>query len=216
LKENKDLDKNTAKLLAEGKMLPLMEAFYSIQGEGHNVGMPSFFVRIGGCDVGCRWCDVKESWNAKLYPPTFTTDILTQVLSCKAKAVVVTGGEPLIYNMEPFTKELKDNNFKTYLETSGSSPFTGQWDWICLSPKRNKPPLETAYKLASELKIIIESEEDFAWAEENAVKVGEECKLYLQPEWSKAKEMMQTIVDYALENPKWNISIQSHKYMRIP
>ncbi len=216
MKEIKGLDNNSVKLLADGEMLPLMEAFYSIQGEGHNVGMPSFFVRIGGCDVGCSWCDIKRSWNAQLYPPTLTSDILKQVFNCKAKSVVVTGGEPLNYNMNLFTAELKKAGFRTYVETSGSSPFSGEWDWVCLSPKKNKPPLKEAFVFASELKVIIENVDDFAWAEENAINVGADCKLYLQPEWSKAKEMMQTIVDYALENPKWNISIQSHKYMRIP
>ncbi len=210
------INKQSSGLLAEGKVLPLMEAFYTVQGEGYNTGKPSYFVRIGGCDVGCRWCDVKESWNALLHPATPTDDILEQVLACNAKAVVVTGGEPMNYNMNYFTAELKKHSFQTFVETSGSSPLTGQWDWICLSPKKNKPPLKEALDIASELKVIIETEEDFLWAEEMASKVNNNSHLYLQPEWSKADDMMQKIVDYALENPKWKISIQSHKYMRIP
>lgn len=216
MKGYKDIDSQTNGLLTEGKVLPLMEAFYTIQGEGFHSGMPSFFVRIGGCDVGCHWCDVKESWNAKLHPPIATDKILEQVLSCKAKVVVVTGGEPMNYNMNYFTDVLKENGFQTHLETSGSSLMTGDWDWVCLSPKRNKAPLQSSLDLADELKVIIETEEDFAWAETNAALVNDNCKLFLQPEWSKSKQMMQAIVDYALENPKWKVSIQSHKYMRIP
>ncbi len=210
------INQQTEGLLAQGKMLPLMEAFYTIQGEGFNAGMPSFFVRIGGCDVGCHWCDVKESWNALLHPPTLTDDILSQVMACKARAVVVTGGEPLNYNLDYFTTQLKTNGFKTFIETSASSPLSGNWDWICVSPKRNKPPLDAILLLAGELKVIIETQDDFVWAEENAAKVSPDCKLFLQPEWSKSTKMMQTIVDYALDNPRWNVSIQSHKYMHIP
>ena len=210
------INEQTDGLLAQGKVLPLMEAFYTIQGEGFNAGMPSYFVRIGGCDVGCHWCDVKESWNALLHPATPTDDILDQILACNAKAVVVTGGEPMNYNMSYLTSKLRENQFKIYVETSGSSPLSGDWDWICLSPKRNKPPLQEAFDRASELKVIIENDADFEWAEQMAQKVNSTSHLYLQPEWSQASKMMQRIVDFALENPKWKISIQSHKYMRIP
>jgi organic radical activating enzyme len=210
------LDKQTEILLAQGKMLPLMEAFYSIQGEGYNTGMASFFVRVGGCDVGCHWCDVKESWNANLHPPTLTDDIIKQVETCPAKAVIVTGGEPLNYNFDYFCAAMKERGIKTYLESSGSNQLSGKWDWLVLSPKKNKPPVEEIYAYANELKIIVSDASDFAWAEENAKKVSSECLLYLQPEWSKADEMMQSIVDYVLAHPRWQISIQSHKYMRIP
>ncbi len=216
MKVLEQIDRQSNGLLAQGKVLPLMEAFYSIQGEGFHTGVPSFFVRIGGCDVGCHWCDVKESWNAKLYPPTDTDKIVQQVKDCVAKIVVVTGGEPMNYNMHYFTQELKDNNITTFVETSGSSAISGLWDWICLSPKRNKPPLQQSLDRADELKVIVENEEDFIWAEQNAALVPKDCLLYLQPEWSKSEVMMQKIVDYALAHPKWRVSIQSHKYMHIP
>lgn len=216
MKGFKDIDESTNGLLSEGKVLPLMEAFYTIQGEGFHSGMPSYFVRIGGCDVGCHWCDVKESWNAKLHPPVSTDGILKQVIECAAKVVVVTGGEPMNYNMSYFTQELKKNGFQTHLETSGSSEMTGEWDWVCLSPKRNKKPLQSSLDVANELKVIIENDDDFIWAEKNAALVNTDCKLFLQPEWSQSQKMMQAIVDYALENPKWKVSIQSHKFMHIP
>ena len=210
------MDTKTKDLLSEGKMLPLMEAFYSVQGEGFNTGKPSFFVRVGGCDVGCHWCDVKESWNAKLHPPTLTDEIVKQVEDCPAKSVIVTGGEPLTYNMDYFCSEMKKRGFKTFLESSGSNKLTGDWDWIALSPKKKKPPVDELFPKANELKVIVSDASDFDWAELNAKKVSDECLLYLQPEWSKADEMMQQIVDFVMENPRWQISLQSHKYMRIP
>ncbi len=216
MKGIEELNIKTQGLLAEGKMLPVMEAFYTIQGEGFNAGMPSYFVRIGGCDVGCSWCDVKESWNALLHPPVEMDGVIAQVLECNAKAVVVTGGEPSNYNLKYFTDKVREGGFKTYIETSGVAHLTGDWDWICLSPKITKKPLEEIFPRASELKVIIQTAEDFKWAEINAAKVGEDCMLYLQPEWSQSEKMMQQIVDYALENPKWKVSIQSHKYMHIP
>ena len=210
------MDNQTEILLTEGKMLPLMEAFYSVQGEGYNTGKASFFIRVGGCDVGCHWCDVKESWNAKLHPPTLTDDIVKQVEKCPAKSVIVTGGEPLTYNMDYFCSEIKKRGFKTYLESSGSDKLTGEWDWIALSPKKNKPPVDELFPAANELKVIVSDASDFEWAELNAKKVSDDCILYLQPEWSKSDEMMQQIVDFVMENPRWQISLQSHKYMRIP
>lgn len=203
-------------LLEKGLLLPLMEAFYTIQGEGVHSGKPAYFVRIGGCDVGCQWCDVKESWNAKLHPPTATDSILDLIKSCPSKAVVVTGGEPMTYNFDYFCSKLSEFGFTSFLETSGSQKHSGKWDWVCLSPKRNKPPRSEFYKIANELKVIISNESDFLWAEENASKVNSDCTLFLQPEWSKSKAMMQQIVDYVLADPKWKISIQSHKYMNIP
>ncbi len=216
MKGIEELNIQTQGLLADGKMLPVMEAFYTIQGEGFNAGMASYFLRIGGCDVGCSFCDVKESWNALTHPPVLVDDVVSQMVDCKAKAVVVTGGEPSNYNLNYFTKAIRNLGFKTYIETSGVSHLTGDWDWICLSPKKTKKPLEEIYQRASELKVIIQTAEDFLWAEENAAKVSDSCILYLQPEWSQSEKMMQSIVDYALENPKWKVSIQNHKYMHIP
>ncbi|MCD4745170.1 MAG: 7-carboxy-7-deazaguanine synthase QueE [Bacteroidales bacterium] len=193
-----------------------MEEFYSIQGEGFHTGKPAYFTRIGGCDVGCLWCDEKESWNARLWPLTLTDDIVKRAAECPAKAVVVTGGEPLLYNLDYFCIELKKRNIKTFLETSGVHSFSGKWDWICLSPKKNGKPNKKIYNIANELKVIIYELGDFEWAEKNAMKVNKDCKLFLQPEWSKSNIIMPQIVDYVLMNPKWNISIQSHKYMKIP
>jgi len=202
--------------LDAGLELPLMEDFYTIQGEGFHTGKPAYFTRVGGCDVGCSWCDVKESWNAKLWPLTNTGEIVERVAACPAKAVVVTGGEPLMYNMDYFCRELKKCGVKTFLETSGSHPLTGDWDWICLSPKKNSPPLKEIFEIANELKVIIQSKGDLDWAEKNAARVGEKCHLFLQPEWSVRENMMEPIVDYVKAHPKWQISLQSHKYMRIP
>ncbi len=202
--------------LDAGLELPLMEDFYTVQGEGFHTGKPAYFTRIGGCDVGCSWCDVKESWNAKLWPLTDTDEIVKRVAACPAKAVVVTGGEPLMYNMDYYCAELKKKGVSTYLETSGSHPLTGKWDWICLSPKKNSPPLKEIFKIANELKVIIQSKGDFEWAEKNAARVREGCHLFLQPEWSVRDNMMEPIVEYVKQHPKWQISLQSHKYMRIP
>jgi 7-carboxy-7-deazaguanine synthase len=202
--------------LNEGKALPLMESFYSIQGEGFNTGKAAFFIRIGGCDVGCNWCDVKEGWDASIHPLTLTDIIVKNALQYPAKAVVVTGGEPLLYNLTYLCDELKKKNIGTFLETSGSSELSGIWDWICLSPKKNSPSLPKIFNIANELKIIIYDNSDFIWAEANANKINKQAKLFLQPEWSNSKKMMPVIIDYILKNPKWSISLQSHKYMNIP
>lgn len=203
-------------LLKSGKVLPLMEDFYTIQGEGYNTGKPAYFTRFGGCDVGCSWCDVKESWNAETWPLTPTDEIVKRISSCVCKAVVVTGGEPLIYNLDYFCQELKKRNIQTFLETSGSHPLSGDWNWICLSPKKFSPPLEEIYTKADEYKVIIQSKGDFDWAEKNVHRLRKDCKLYLQPEWSKVDTLMDEIVEYVKLHPQWNISLQSHKYMRIP
>jgi len=202
--------------LSHGRMLPLMEAFYSIQGEGAQTGKAAYFMRIGGCDVGCYWCDVKESWNPDIHPLTETDKIIEDCLASKADSVVVTGGEPLLYNMNYLTKGLKEQGIKTFLETSGSSPLSGFWDWICLSPKKAKPPEKLLFSLADELKIIIHDDDDFMWAEENASLLTKDSLLFLQPEWSRSKEMMPVIVEYILQHPKWRMSLQSHKYMGVP
>jgi 7-carboxy-7-deazaguanine synthase len=203
-------------LLKDGKLLPVMEEFYSLQGEGFNTGQAAWFIRIGGCDVGCRWCDVKESWNASLFPPIPVDEVVERASGCPAGAVVVTGGEPLLYNLGYLCSELKARNIRTFLETSGSSDLSGAWDWICLSPKRDTPPLPGIHPLAHELKMIIHEPEDFSWAEENAALVSPGCLLYLQPEWSRVDQMMALITAYIKMNPRWRISLQSHKYMGIP
>ena len=203
-------------LLKDGKLLPLMEEFYSLQGEGAQTGKPAWFIRIGGCDVGCFWCDVKESWNADLHPLTSTDEIVKHGANCPAQAVVVTGGEPLQYNMDYLCEQLHQYGIRTFLETSGSEKLSGSWDWICLSPKRNAPPLPEISVMADELKVIVYDDKDFEWAEKYAEWMKPECKLLLQPEWSQYNRMIQKIVDYILEHPKWTISLQAHKFMRIP
>jgi organic radical activating enzyme len=209
------LDISSQILIAQGKLLPLMEEFYTIQGEGFHTGKAAYFIRVGGCDVGCHWCDVKESWDANLHPPTLSTSIVDNVKRF-AKTVVVTGGEPLMWNMDFLTSELKNAHIKTHIETSGAYPLSGSWDWICLSPKKTKLPLSPIYKVANELKIIIQNKQDFKFAEEQAAKVSEKCELFLQPEWSKREIMTPLIVDYVMKNPQWKISLQTHKYLNIP
>ena len=199
-----------------GRKLPLVEEFYTIQGEGYHTGKAAYFIRIGGCDVGCSWCDTKFSWNPSLHPVVPAEQIVEHVIAQPAAAVVVTGGEPLMVNMDYLTGMLKSEGIETFLETSGAYPLSGTWDWICLSPKRNAPPVEELYKRAHELKVIIASEEDLDWAIENGERVGTGCKLYLQPEWSQREAILPVIIEFAKENPQWMISLQSHKYMRIP
>ncbi len=200
----------------DGTLLPLMEDFYTIQGEGFNTGKAAYFIRLGGCDVGCHWCDVKESWDASLHPLTATDTIVNNANKYPGKAVVVTGGEPLIYNLDYLTQALRKNNIKTFIETSGAYPLSGNWDWICLSPKKFKAPRPDILPHANELKVIVFNKSDFAWAEEHAKMVGQNCKLYLQPEWSKSKEITPLIIDYVMNNPQWEISLQTHKYLNIP
>ncbi len=199
----------------KGTMLPLMEEFYTIQGEGYHTGTAAYFVRVGGCDVGCHWCDVKESWNAALHPPTSINKII-QNATTHAKTIVVTGGEPLTWNMNPLTQLLKKNGLQVHIETSGAYQLTGIWDWICLSPKKNKLPTKTVYEAANELKVIIYNKHDFVFAEEQAEMVNENAILFLQPEWSKKEEVTPLIVDYVMKNPKWRVSLQTHKYLNIP
>ncbi len=198
-----------------GLYLPLMEEFYTIQGEGFHSGKAAYFIRIGGCDVGCHWCDVKESWNPNLHPAV-SIDQVADNAAKYSKTIVITGGEPLTWNMAPLTQSLKDKGLTIHIETSGAYPVTGHWDWFCLSPKKTKPPVEEAYKIAHELKVIIFNKHDFKWAEEHAAKVGKDCKLFLQPEWSRREEMMPFISDYVMQHPEWQISLQMHKYIGIP
>lgn len=209
------MDKKTKELVDKGIMLPLMEEFYTIQGEGFHTGKAAYFIRIGGCDVGCHWCDVKESWNAKLHPPTNVEEIVKNAKKC-SDTVVITGGEPLMWSMDYITSKLKENGIKTHIETSGAYQFSGTWDWFCLSPKKNKKPLLEAYENADELKVIIYNKDDFRFAVDQAAKVNENCKLFLQPEWSKREKITPLIVDYVMKNPKWNISLQTHKFLNIP
>ncbi len=204
------------KLLRDGKTLPVMEEFYTLQGEGFNTGQAAYFLRIGGCDVGCRWCDVKESWNSGDFPPQPVDEVVERAVAYPAKAIVITGGEPLLYNLNYLCDSLKSRGMKIFIETSGSQPMRGNFDWICLSPKKDAPPLTEMVEIASELKVIIHDETDFIWAEENAERVSLACKLYLQPEWSRIEKMIPQIVQYIQDHPKWKVSLQSHKYMHIP
>lgn len=210
------MNSNTAEALDGGRKLPLVEDFYTIQGEGYHTGCPAYFIRLGGCDVGCRWCDAKYTWNPAMFPPTPVEEIVRRAVACAAQAIVITGGEPLLYPLEPLTRRLRECGLRIFLETSGSHPFSGWFDWVCLSPKRRQPPLDDAYGRADELKVIIESADDFAWAEEHTARVGRRCRLYLQPEWSVSEKIMPQIVEYAKAHPKWSISLQTHKYMHIP
>jgi len=209
------MDKKTQELLEKGEVLPLMEAFYSIQGEGFHKGKASYFIRIGGCDVGCHWCDVKESWDAKEHPLASTKEIVKNSLEY-SEMVVVTGGEPLMWDMSILTKELKENNKKIHIETSGAYNLTGNWDWICLSPKKQMKPIDEIYKKADELKVIIYNNNDFKFAEDQAKKISSKAHLFLQPEWENREKMMPIIVNYVKKNPRWKISLQTHKYLGIP
>ena len=203
-------------LLKEGKILPLSEEFYTIQGEGYHTGKAAYFLRLGGCDIGCSWCDTKEAWDSDKYELISTDTIIKNIVSCPAKAVVVTGGEPLLNNLNYLCNELVDHEIETFLETSGTNEITGEWDWICLSPKKNRPPIEEIYKYANELKVIVSEKEDLIWAEENAGKVNKNCYLFLQPEWTKKEIILPEIIAYILSHPKWRISNQVHKFMGIP
>ncbi|WP_340203105.1 7-carboxy-7-deazaguanine synthase QueE [Ascidiimonas sp. W6] len=202
-------------LVNQGLMLPLMEEFYTIQGEGFHKGTAAYFIRVGGCDVGCHWCDVKESWNAALHPPTKIEHIITNAASA-SDTIVITGGEPLTWDMGPLTAGLKSKGLNIHIETSGAYKLTGIWDWICLSPKKNKLPTPEVYLKANELKVIVYNKHDFKFAEEQAANVSESCILYLQPEWSKRDLMIPEIVNYVMKNPKWKVSLQTHKYLNIP
>lgn len=202
-------------LMNQGKMLPIMEHFYTLQGEGAHTGVASYFIRIGGCDVGCHWCDVKESWEAGKHPLT-SVDSLVDEVTKYAKTIVLTGGEPLMWNLDYITKKLKEKGCTIHIETSGAYALSGEIDWICLSPKKTQLPKPEVIAKANELKCIIFNQHDFKFAEQFAAQVPESCNLYLQPEWSKRERMIPKIVDYILENPKWRVSLQTHKYLNIP
>ncbi len=196
--------------------LPLMEDFYTIQGEGSYQGQAAYFIRLGGCDVGCVWCDVKESWDASAHPLISVAEIAQRVKVSGTRIAVITGGEPLMYNLTELTHALNEAGIRTHLETSGVYALSGAWDWICFSPKKFKTPNPSILNKADELKVIIYHASDFNWAEDFARRVNKSCELFLQPEWSKEKEMIPLIIDYVKENPQWKISLQIHKYMNIP
>jgi organic radical activating enzyme len=199
-----------------GTALPVMEHFYTLQGEGFHQGKAAYFIRLGGCDVGCVWCDVKESWDADKHPKRDVESLISDIKKTAAEIVVITGGEPLMYDLTQYTRQLQQVGFKTHLETSGAYPLTGSWNWICVSPKKFKVPLPEILPSADELKVIIFNKSDFEWAEKYASKVSKECKLYLQPEWDKAAQMTPLIIEYIKAHPKWELSLQIHKYISVP
>lgn len=193
-----------------------MEQFYTIQGEGFNTGRAAYFIRLGGCDVGCVWCDVKESWPLDAHPRQSVPELVAAVTAEPGRNVVITGGEPLMHDLGPLTAAMRAAGCRTWIETSGAYPLSGTWDWICVSPKKFKAPLPAVLAAAHELKIVVFNKSDFAWAEQHAALVGPECRLYLQPEWSKATAMMPLIVDYVKAHPQWQVSLQTHKFLDIP
>ncbi|HVY73413.1 MAG TPA: 7-carboxy-7-deazaguanine synthase QueE [Puia sp.] len=196
--------------------LPVMESFYTLQGEGHYQGQAAFFIRLAGCDVGCVWCDVKESWDKNQHPDQAIDDLVDEASSHPGRIAVITGGEPLMHDCEMLTRKLRGAGFKTHLETSGAYPLTGSWDWICLSPKKFKAPLPELVGAANELKVVIFHPSDFAWAEKYARFTSPGCRLFLQPEWSKRDTMVPLITDYIKKHPAWEFSLQLHKYIHVP
>lgn len=197
-------------------LYPVMEKFYTIQGEGYNTGKAAFFIRLGGCDVECVWCDVKDSWDASAHLAMNVEQLLNEAEQHPGKNIVITGGEPAMHNLNSITEVFKKYQYQLWLETSGAHPITGNFDWICLSPKKFKAPLIENFKLAHELKVVVFNKSDFKWAEENAANTLPSCKLFLQPEHSKFHEMAPLIVEYVKQNPKWQISIQTHKVINVP
>ena len=196
--------------------LPVMEHFYTLQGEGFHQGRAAYFIRLGGCDVGCVWCDVKESWDVSKHPLLNIEYLILNISETPAELAVVTGGEPLMHNLDELTSELKHAGLQTHIETSGAYPLSGTWDWICVSPKKFKAPVPEILPLANELKIVVFNRSDFDWAEKYAAMVSPGCKLYLQPEWDKAAEMTPLIIDYIKAHPRWELSLQIHKYINVP
>ncbi len=203
-------------MIKERNALPVMEAFYTIQGEGHFSGNSAYFIRLGGCDVGCVWCDVKDSWNADRWPKQSVQEIVSKAKAHPTRLAVVTGGEPLMYDLSELTDTLKKEGLQTNVETSGAHPLSGDWDWICFSPKKFMKPRDEFYQVADELKVVVYNKSDFKWAEEHAAKVNPDCLLYLQPEWDKSETVLPEIIDYVKDNPQWKISLQTHKFMQIP
>ena len=207
---------SSGELFEGGRKLPLVEDFYTLQGEGRHTGRAAYFIRLGGCDVGCRWCDAKYTWNPKAHPAVDVDEVVRRAAQSPARAIVITGGEPLLYPLDYLTRSLHECGVEIFLETSGSHPFSGEFDWVCLSPKKQQMPLAEAWGRADELKVIVETEQDLAFAEQCAEKVSEHCILYLQPEWSRYSGIIEPMVEYVKLNPKWRISIQTHKFLHIP
>lgn len=195
---------------------PLMEHFYTLQGEGQHQGRAAYFLRLGGCDVGCVWCDVKESWDAEKHPPVTVEEMVAMVKQTAAQIVVITGGEPFMYDLAPLIQGLQQQNLKVHIETSGAYPVTGNPDWICVSPKKFKAPLSEVMPLADELKVVVYNKTDLEWAEKHASMVNPACRLFLQPEWSKSEQVTPLIIDYIKEHPQWEFSLQMHKYIHVP
>jgi organic radical activating enzyme len=195
---------------------PVMESFYTLQGEGYHQGKAAYFIRLGGCDVGCVWCDVKESWEASKHPLQTIEEIVAGASAGPGRLAIITGGEPLMHNLDALTSALHAAGFQTNIETSGAWPVSGSWDWICLSPKKFKAPLPEILPLANELKVVVYNKSDFEWAEKYAALVSPACKLFLQPEWSKSATVTPLIIDYIKENPRWEFSLQLHKYIHVP
>lgn len=193
-----------------------MEHFFTIQGEGFYQGSAAYFIRLGGCEVGCVWCDVKESWDVNAHPSVEVNTIVSFVVDAKSPIAVITGGEPAMHDLSTLTSQLKKSNIRTHIETSGVYELTGEWDWVCFSPKKFKAPHPSVAPKAHELKVIVYNKSDFEWAEQHAATVGSDCQLFLQPEWSKEKELLPSIIAYVKQNPRWQISLQVHKYMNIP
>ena len=196
--------------------LPVMESFYTIQGEGFHQGRAAYFIRLGGCDVGCVWCDVKDSWDASKHPLINIDDLLSTIKKTPTKLIVITGGEPLMHDLTDLTNKLQAEGYETNIETSGSHPLSGSWDWICLSPKKFKAPLPEVVPFANELKVVVFNTSDFDWAEKYAALVSPDCKLYLQPEWDKAATVTPLLIDYIKDHPQWELSLQIHKYINVP
>lgn len=196
--------------------IPLMEDFYTLQGEGFHQGSAAYFVRLAGCDVGCVWCDVKDSWDASIHPKISEEEIIQRVKRTTAKIVVITGGEPLMHPLDSLTSKLQQHGLQTHIETSGSHTLTGHWNWICLSPKKFKAPIPSILPLADELKIVVFNKSDFSWAEEFEKQVSQKCRLYLQPEWDKREQVTPLIIDYIKDHPNWQLSLQIHKYINVP
>lgn len=203
-------------LTTKALSLPVMEHFYTLQGEGFHQGKAAYFIRLAGCDIGCVWCDVKDSWDREKHPKLLISELTGFVQQTPTKIVVITGGEPLMHDLTELTASIQEKNLQTHIETSGAYPLTGKWNWICLSPKKFKAPLPELVQKANELKVVIYHKSDFDWAEKYAAQVNPSCKLYLQPEWDKAAEVTPLIIDYIKEHPQWQLSLQVHKYINVP
>lgn len=209
-------ERETIVLPTDGTKLPVMEAFYTLQGEGACTGQAAYFIRLGGCDVGCHWCDVKESWPVEAHPLRSIDEIVAEAAQHPGRLAVITGGEPAMHPLDKLTGALKDAGFRINMETSGTHPLSGVWDWICFSPKKFKKPLEEYYTKAQELKVVVYNKSDFAWAEQHAAKMHSGAQLYLQPEWDQSDKVLPLIIEYIKDNPKWRMSLQTHKFMQIP